>query len=96
MICCFRIIIFFKDGIGSYKCECKKGFDGKYCENNIDDCFPNKCMNGGICIDRVAYYSCSCPIGYTGKNCHTNIDDCNPMPCKSGKQSVNKQCFMVQ
>jgi len=29
------------------------GFNGTECENNIDDCDPNPCQNGGTCIDEV-------------------------------------------
>lgn len=34
-----------------------------------DDCNPNPCQNGGICVDGCASYSCQCPSNYTGTNC---------------------------
>lgn len=40
-------------------CECPTGFDGEYCENNIDECVDHPCVHG-ICIDRVASFECDC------------------------------------
>ena len=34
-----------------------------------DDCSPNPCQNGGICVDGCANYTCQCPSNYTGTNC---------------------------
>lgn len=50
-------------------CECERGYKGKLCEENIDDCISptgdNPCQNGGICIDGVFSYTCNCTS--TGK-----------------------------
>ena len=52
---------------GSFICVCVNGWNGTYCQTNIDDCGPiNPCYNGGTCIDRVGYYQCQCPQGKTG------------------------------
>lgn len=34
-----------------------------------NDCSPNPCQNGGICVDGCASYTCQCPSNYTGTNC---------------------------
>ena len=36
---------------------------------DINDCDPNPCKNGGICIDRVKDYKCYCINGWYGDNC---------------------------
>ena len=46
-----------------------EGFTGNNCGDNIDDCDPNPCQNGGTCTDDVNDYTCSCPKDYSGKNC---------------------------
>ena len=40
-----------------------------YYFQDIDDCSPNPCQNGGTCSDEVNNYTCSCVAGYTGYNC---------------------------
>ena len=29
---------------GSYVCWCPKGYEGRHCENNPDDCVPSRCF----------------------------------------------------
>lgn len=45
-------------------CQCQLGFEGKYCEININDCLlpagGSPCKNGGVCIDGIARYDCNC------------------------------------
>ena len=66
------------------RCECYPGYSGDTCDENIDDCAPNPCQNGGTCIDGINYYNCTCVVGFNGTDCETNIDDCRPNPCKNG------------
>ena len=41
-----------------------------------DDCDPNPCQNGGICLDGVDSHTCNCISGYEGDNCEIgNIKD---------------------
>ena len=37
--------------------------------SDIDECNPNPCLNGAICIDGINQYTCQCVPGYTGVNC---------------------------
>jgi len=64
----------------STSCFCPQGFNGPLCENNINDCTPDSCLNGGTCEDR----SCKCEPGWEGNQCQTDIDDCDPDPCVNG------------
>lgn len=37
-----------------YVCNCTDtGFNGTYCENNIDDCTPDPCQHNSTCIDGI-------------------------------------------
>ncbi|KAK9871195.1 hypothetical protein WA026_011476 [Henosepilachna vigintioctopunctata] len=73
-------------------CSCEQGFDGKYCEHNIDDCIlpsgGSPCQNGGICIDGINRYNCNCTgTGYSGLLCEWDINECEfeEPPCGLGK-----------
>lgn len=59
-------------------------FSGINCENNIDDCSPDPCLNGGTCNDLVNGYTCDCGPNWMGKNCSLRYDACSFQPCKNG------------
>ncbi|MBN3285623.1 JAG1B protein, partial [Polyodon spathula] len=69
---------------GKFTCECKEGFTGTYCHENINDCESNPCKNGGTCIDKVSIYQCICGDGWEGVHCENNINDCSVKPCHNG------------
>lgn len=52
------------------------GFQGKNCEENVDDCPGNLCQNGGTCVDGVNAYRCKCPPNFTGNFCEQDVDEC--------------------
>lgn len=49
--------------VGSFKCECKPGFKGKYCMELVNECDPDPCLNGATCLDDVGFYTCVCMPG---------------------------------
>ncbi|CAF1001650.1 unnamed protein product [Adineta steineri] len=66
------------------KCLCNHGWEGDYCEKNIDECQQgNNCsIEHSTCEDHIdGYYTCKCQQGFTGKYCETNIDECSSSPC---------------
>lgn len=65
-----------------YSCICVNGYEGKNCENNVNDCMAMPCLYGGTCHDRIASFHCECPPGRTGLFCHLK-DACASNPCNS-------------
>ena len=61
------------DGINTFICECRAGFTGDLCDENIDDCASHACENEATCMDGVDSYSCVCAAGYTGQFCENMI-----------------------
>ena len=59
--------------VGDFRCHCLPGFDGKLCDNNIDECSifggGSPCLNGGRCVDGIADFNCLCTPGFDGKKC---------------------------
>lgn len=51
------------------KCVCPEGFQGDFCEDNIDDCKNVKCSNHGVCEDNMNSYKCICFDGFYGNQC---------------------------
>ena len=40
-----------------------------FISSDTDDCYPNPCLNNGMCTDGVNDYNCTCVPGFVGKNC---------------------------
>ncbi|XP_057660658.1 sushi, von Willebrand factor type A, EGF and pentraxin domain-containing protein 1-like isoform X1 [Diorhabda carinulata] len=53
----------------SYMCVCPDGYTGKNCDELINNCLKNPCLNGGTCNNDLTTYSCTCSSLYFGKNC---------------------------
>lgn len=64
------------DGINMAFCDCLPGFQGAFCEEDINECASNPCRNGANCTDCVDSYTCTCPAGFNGIHCEHNMPDC--------------------
>ncbi len=78
-----------------YKCECKRGFTGNFCETNIDDC---EAMNGnevcgynGRCVDQLNNFYCLCHQDMIGLNCNETILN----PCTNEAVKAKRDIFVV-
>ncbi|XP_033023454.1 fibrillin-1 isoform X1 [Lacerta agilis] len=76
---------------GSYRCECKKGFEldirGECID--VDECERNPCI-GGDCVNTQGSYICQCRPGYQSTLMRTecrDIDEClqNGRICNNGR-----------
>jgi protein eyes shut len=82
-----------------FTCECADGWTGRFCSINIDECESSPCLNGAVCIDKIAGYACSCSKEYTGTNCEESIKVCNDSPCKNSALCLMEEgqpiCYCV-
>lgn len=60
-----------------------KGFTGALCDEQINECEPNPCINDGTCHDKVNGFDCECQPGYRGVKCEININECESNPCQN-------------
>ncbi|XP_027976181.1 protein crumbs homolog 1 isoform X3 [Eumetopias jubatus] len=70
-----------------YVCICPPGLTGIHCEEDIDECSPNPCQNGGTCENLPGHYTCHCPFDnhsgtfYGGRNCSDILLGCTHHQC---------------
>ena len=43
------------DLVDDFACSCPRGFAGKRCQDKVDLCQRNECVNG-VCIDKIFAY----------------------------------------
>ncbi|XP_061667849.1 protein jagged-2b isoform X2 [Syngnathoides biaculeatus] len=74
----------------TFTCICKEGWEGPTCSQNINDCNPHPCYNGGVCVDGVNWFRCECAPGFAGPDCRININECQSSPCAYGATCVDE------
>ena len=58
-------------------------FQGRNCENDLNMCRSNPCLNGGACTNSPGTFVCTCTSGFTGPICNdTNMEE-EPMQTTS-------------
>ncbi|XP_031570608.1 neurogenic locus Notch protein-like, partial [Actinia tenebrosa] len=53
----------------THRCECKAGFTGNLCDQEIKPCDSTPCLNGATCINNADQFGCTCSAGFTGQVC---------------------------
>ncbi|XP_030641426.1 protein crumbs homolog 2b [Chanos chanos] len=72
-----------QDLFNQYSCNCAPGWEGEFCQNNVDECASGPCAHG-VCRDLLADYECECTPGYGGKNCQEDLNECLEHSCENG------------
>nr|XP_030138682.3 cadherin EGF LAG seven-pass G-type receptor 3 isoform X2 [Taeniopygia guttata] len=72
--------------IAGLRCRCPQGFTGDYCETEINLCYSNPCLNGGICTRKEGGYTCVCRQHFSGEHCEVDsrAGRCVPGVCRNG------------
>nr|CAI5869526.1 unnamed protein product [Callosobruchus analis] len=65
-----------------FRCICRDGFEGERCQDDVNDCSPQPCYNGGK-------FLCECALGFTGPDCRINVNDCASSPCGYGATCID-------
>lgn len=64
-------------------------YEGINCEEDIDECQANPCLNNGVCFDYYGSYICNCPEGFEGQNCELNLNECLSGPCANDGECID-------
>ncbi len=78
------------DLVNAFRCNCKPGFTGAFCDQLINECLSNPCLNGATCIDGLAMFTCTCATGWQNTTCSQRVDKClTANPCLNGANCTN-------
>ena len=60
-----------------YNCKRQKGWTGRTCSVDVNDCLINPCKNDGKCTDiGTNAFNCDCQNGWEGLTCSEDVNDC--------------------
>ncbi|KAL1424466.1 hypothetical protein MTO96_020250 [Rhipicephalus appendiculatus] len=77
------------DELGSFHCECPRGYQGSQCAEDVDECAAHICEHDGLCRNKPGKFECFCRPGYTGTRCHIEVNECLSQPCLNGATCVD-------
>ncbi|KAG7457214.1 hypothetical protein MATL_G00244140 [Megalops atlanticus] len=73
-----------------FVCGCQSGFQGAFCEEDVNECDQNPCQNGGSCSNYPGGYTCNCSLQsqdghlYGGRYCSEILVGCEEHKCQNG------------
>lgn len=73
-----------------FHCNCSRGYEGQFCETDIDECAGVLCEHGGTCVDGIGAFTCHCVPGYQGDLCGSEVDECESNPCLHGGTCIDQ------
>ncbi|XP_022243840.1 delta-like protein D [Limulus polyphemus] len=68
----------------TFQCLCPHGYHGQSCDDVVNLCDRQPCLNNATCWGNQTSYNCECPSGFIGKNCEVNVNECLSNPCVHG------------
>ncbi|TKR62070.1 hypothetical protein L596_026077 [Steinernema carpocapsae] len=86
------------DDEDDYKCICRPGFIGKYCEDELPCAITNPCKNGGECYRENGKAVCECLSIWTGDFCKisTFVTIANPTESMSQQYDLRSDRRLFQ
>ncbi|TKR93122.1 hypothetical protein L596_007636 [Steinernema carpocapsae] len=60
----------------SFRCNCFVSYTGEFCEEQVNFCDPNPCLNNMTCARLEGGFNCICGEGTTGRFCEDDHNDC--------------------
>lgn len=72
-----------------FQCGCATGWQGMFCQVEINECASNPCLNDATCVDFLAGYACECSPAFTGEQCEVDIDECINNECTRGSTCID-------
>ena len=72
------------DALNGYTCQCRPGWQGRLCSQEVNECMSQPCANGGICTDALNGFTCECTSNFGGATCTEDINEClTRQPCRN-------------
>ena len=69
-------------GFSGYTCECPSGYQGRYCETDINECDSSPCPANYTCINGDGHYECEC---HTDWPCYVAPSTVQPVALSPGQ-----------
>ncbi|CAH1272075.1 CRB1 [Branchiostoma lanceolatum] len=80
------------DDIFGVICDCTDtGYEGPFCQDDVNECNNDPCQNSGTCFNRPGGFTCQCAQGWDGETCENELDECISDPCQNGATCEDRQ-----